>query len=34
LDENNGAVNIELTVGDLNEIENAMSQITVVGSRY
>jgi aryl-alcohol dehydrogenase-like predicted oxidoreductase len=34
LDENNGAVNIELTAGDLNEIENAMSQITVVGSRY
>ena len=34
LDENNGAVNIELTAGDLNEIENAMSQITVMGGRY
>ena len=34
LDENNGAVNIELTAGDLNEIQNAMSQITVVGNRY
>jgi aryl-alcohol dehydrogenase-like predicted oxidoreductase len=34
LDENNGAVNIELTAGDLSEIENAMSQITVVGNRY
>ncbi|HJS17368.1 MAG TPA: aldo/keto reductase [Anaerolineales bacterium] len=34
LDENNGAVNIELTSSDLSEIENAMSQITVVGNRY
>lgn len=34
LDENNAAVNIELTAKDLSEIENAMSQITVVGNRY
>jgi aryl-alcohol dehydrogenase-like predicted oxidoreductase len=34
LDENNGAVNIELTANDLSEIENAMSQITVIGDRY
>jgi aryl-alcohol dehydrogenase-like predicted oxidoreductase len=34
LDENNGAVDIELTATDLSEIENAMSQITVVGNRY
>jgi len=34
LDENNGAVDIELTPNDLSEIENAMSQITVVGGRY
>lgn len=34
LDENNGAVNIELTANDLSEIENAMSQIKVVGDRY
>jgi len=34
LDENNGAVNIELTSKDLSEIENAMSQIKVVGDRY
>jgi aryl-alcohol dehydrogenase-like predicted oxidoreductase len=34
LDENNGAVNIELTQNDLSEIENAMSQITVLGDRY
>ena len=34
LDENNGAVEIELTPNDLREIEDAMSQITVVGSRY
>ena len=34
LDENNGAVNIELTASDLSEIENTMSQITVVGGRY
>jgi aryl-alcohol dehydrogenase-like predicted oxidoreductase len=34
LDENNGAVNVELTADDLSQIENAMSQITVVGDRY
>ena len=34
LDENNGAVNIELTANDLSEIESAMSQIKVVGNRY
>ena len=34
LDENNGAVDIELTSNDLSEIENAMSQITVIGNRY
>src|SRR5512141_3104650 len=34
LDENNGAVNIELTSGDLGQIETAMSQINVVGNRY
>ena len=34
LDENIGAVNVELTDSDLGEIENAMSQITVVGNRY
>jgi aryl-alcohol dehydrogenase-like predicted oxidoreductase len=34
LDENIGAAAVELTAGDLNEIENAMSQITVVGGRY
>ena len=34
LDENNGAVNIELTATDLNDIEQAMSQITVMGDRY
>jgi aryl-alcohol dehydrogenase-like predicted oxidoreductase len=34
LDENNRAVDIELTSNDLSEIENAMSQITVVGNRY
>ncbi len=34
LDENNGAADIELTADDLSEIENAMSQITVVGDRY
>jgi aryl-alcohol dehydrogenase-like predicted oxidoreductase len=34
LDENNGAVNIELTSNDLSDIENAMSQIIVVGNRY
>ncbi len=34
LDENNGAVNIQLTADDLGEIKNAMSKITVVGDRY
>ena len=34
LDENIGAVAVELTSDDLSEIENAMSQITVVGDRY
>jgi aryl-alcohol dehydrogenase-like predicted oxidoreductase len=34
LDENNGAVNIELTADDLGEIEQAMSEIAVVGGRY
>lgn len=34
LDENIGAVNVELTASDLTEIETAMSQITVVGDRY
>ena len=34
LDENNGAVNFELTTNDLRELEVAMSNITVVGDRY
>jgi aryl-alcohol dehydrogenase-like predicted oxidoreductase len=34
LDENLGAVDIELTADDLQKIDNAMSQITVVGNRY
>lgn len=34
LDENLGAVNITLAPDDLGEIEQAMSQITVVGDRY
>ena len=34
LDENNGALNIELTAEDLSEIKEAMSQIKVVGDRY
>ncbi len=34
LDENNGALDIKLTSLDLNEIKEAMSQITVVGDRY
>lgn len=33
-DQNNGAVEIELTSNDLCEIENAMSQIKAVGDRY
>ena len=34
LDENNGALNIELSANDLAEIQTAMSQIKVVGDRY
>ncbi len=34
LDENNGAVDIQLTPSDLHDIEDAMSQITVIGDRY
>ena len=34
LEENIGAVDIELTPDDLREIEEAMSHITVVGDRY
>ena len=34
LEENLGAVNVELTTGDLQEIENATSKITVQGARY
>ncbi len=34
LDENIGAVSVELTAEDLSELENAASQITVQGARY
>ncbi|HXE96382.1 MAG TPA: aldo/keto reductase [Dongiaceae bacterium] len=34
LDENIGAVAVELTTGDLHEIEQAAAQITVQGDRY
>ena len=34
LDENNGAVSIELTSDDLGKIDNAAAQITVQGERY
>lgn len=34
LDENIGAVTIELTAGDLREIESAAAKITVEGARY
>ncbi|HQX09720.1 MAG TPA: aldo/keto reductase [Thermoflexales bacterium] len=34
LDENIGAVAVELTPGDLAEIEGAISEITVIGDRY
>ena len=34
LDENLGAAKIELTAGDLGEINTAMSKITVIGNRY
>ena len=34
LDENNGAVNIQLSTNDLSEIRSAMEKIAVVGDRY
>lgn len=34
LDENNGAVAVQLTSADLSQIRSAMAQITVVGNRY
>ncbi len=34
LDENNGAVDIQLSADDLGEIRSAMEKITVVGDRY
>jgi aryl-alcohol dehydrogenase-like predicted oxidoreductase len=34
LEENLGAANVELTAGDLREIENAASKIAVQGARY
>jgi len=34
LDENNGAVSVELTPDDLREIDDAASKITVQGARY
>jgi len=34
LEENLGAANVELTANDLSQIENAMSQIEVIGDRY
>jgi aryl-alcohol dehydrogenase-like predicted oxidoreductase len=34
LDENIGAVSVELTPGDLHDIENAAAKITVQGARY
>jgi aryl-alcohol dehydrogenase-like predicted oxidoreductase len=34
LDENIGSAKVELTSADLGEIEQAMSQITVIGDRY
>jgi aryl-alcohol dehydrogenase-like predicted oxidoreductase len=34
LDENIGAVGVELTAGDLREIESATAKITVQGNRY
>jgi aryl-alcohol dehydrogenase-like predicted oxidoreductase len=34
LDENIGSANIQLTPDDLNQIEQAMAQISVVGDRY
>ena len=34
LEENNGAVNVELSTGDLRELETAASKIPVQGARY
>jgi len=34
LDENNGAVNIQLSANELGEIKSAMEKIQVVGNRY
>lgn len=34
LEENTGAVNVELTPADLKQIEDALSKITLVGERY
>lgn len=34
LDENNGAVNVQLTADDLSQLKTAMEQIKVVGDRY
>ncbi|MEA2568136.1 MAG: hypothetical protein QOI24_137 [Acidobacteriota bacterium] len=34
LEENNGAANVELTAGDLRDIDGAASQITIEGARY
>jgi aryl-alcohol dehydrogenase-like predicted oxidoreductase len=34
LDENNGAVSVELTAADLRQIDSASAQITVQGARY
>jgi aryl-alcohol dehydrogenase-like predicted oxidoreductase len=34
LDENIGAVTVELTSDDLSEIESAASKITIEGARY
>jgi aryl-alcohol dehydrogenase-like predicted oxidoreductase len=34
LDENIGAVSVELTLGDLKEIDTAASKIQVQGARY
>ena len=34
LDENNGAVNLELTADDLGELRSAMEKIQVIGDRY
>ncbi len=34
LDENNGALSVELSADDLRNIDTAASQITVQGARY